>query len=278
AFRIRLEDEIRSVSGSNKLDGEFNGGSTLSGNGTHGGDFKFKAARDTGTNQFVRMDTTFGAIKIKVRKDAAPISAGKFLDLVNTGKYDNIFVTRAIEDFVVQLGSMQIKGDGNDAHDLDENTAPEFGQELPRNLSNVRGTMSFARGGAQNNGSNQFFFNLASNTFLDTAQGNSPVFTPFAEVTSGMSVVDAMSTATKVALVNSFGTGPAGILQDDQENDLIQATGLSDVPVQTTTGLTISNVQTQSGTVKVVTGDFQPKHKLVIINRTAIQMVVTAST
>lgn len=278
-YRIRLEDDIRSAQGSNKLDGEFHGGSSTSGNGTAGGDYKFRTVRDNSDNPFVRFDTSFGSVKIKVYKDKAPISAGAFLDLVNGGKFDGLVVSRAVPNFVVQLGSMRLTGDANDAHDIDEQSVGDsFGPETPRVMSNVRGTLSFARGGAQSLATNQFFFNLAANTFLDTAQGNSPVFTPFAEVVSGMSAIDAMGNAQTVALVNSWTSSPDGILQDDQDEGRITATGLSDVPVQTLAGLSTQNIQVQSTTIKIVTGDFTPRTKLVVFSRSAVQMKVVAST
>lgn len=274
-YRIRLEDTIRSVEGFNRLDGEFNGGSTLSGDGEDGGDYKFRSVRDISASPFLRMDTPFGSVKIKVYKEVDPTSASAFLDLVNGGKFDNIVVSRSVPNFVVQMGSMQLKGDGAGADDIAENTTSNTFGPTPRTMSNTRGTISFARGGPQGLASNQFFFNLIDNTGLDTSN---PVFTPFAEVTSGMSAIDAMGTAQRVALVNPIydndpNNQPAGILQDLE----VTATGLTDVPVQTLAGLETEDVTVQSTTYKVVTNNFVPKSKLIVIGRVAQLMRIVVS-
>lgn len=61
---------------------------------------------------------------------------------------------------------------------------------------NVRGTVSFAHAG-KNTRTSQIFFNFRDNSYLD-GQG----FAPFAEVVSGMNVID--------SLYNEYGEGGRG--------------------------------------------------------------------
>jgi cyclophilin family peptidyl-prolyl cis-trans isomerase len=126
-----------------------------------------------------------------------------------------MFFTRSVAGFVVQGGALQITGSGTTASDVEGNTATDFPEELPRVLSNLRGTLSFARGGG-GLASNQFFFNLGNNDAtsafnnldIDTDVPNDSVFTPFAEVADagGLAVMDAIAAKPAANLDSQIGT------------------------------------------------------------------------
>lgn len=255
-YRVRLESNNLTTSDGTRLDGEFLG-TFPSGNGTQGGNFNFVARRDRTSTQTVRMSTSLGVITLRMRGDVAPISATQFLDLANGGVLDGFFWTRSIPGFVIQGGSLQVTGDGAQANDIVGNNAPEFGQETPRVLTNIRGTLSFARGGAQLNASNQFFINLGNNstgsTFnnLDVADGpTDAIFTPFAEVTSGIDVADAVAAKPAADLSSQIGTLGGQF-----------ATGVSDVPVN-------DAAQAQAG--------LNPNRDLIVARRVAVRMKLGA--
>ncbi len=212
SYQVRLDSKlIRATDGSGGLDGEFT--STLpTGNGQSGGNFVFRSVRDRGDTPRVRMSSALGVINLTMRKDVAPVSATAFLDLANAGKYDGFFIARSAPGFVLQGGSLQVTGAGTTASDVVGNTAPTFPEELPRVLSNLRGTLSFARGGGL--ASNQFFMNLGNNdatsTFnnLDLNDGNGDaVFTPFAQISdaAGLAVIDAIATKPTANLTSQIG-------------------------------------------------------------------------
>lgn len=206
-YRVKLDGKtrIRSEASNQLLDGDFSG-KLASGNGKAGGNFEFVSSVDTSSTPEVRLDTSVGVMRLKMRKDVAPISAGKFIDLADSSKYDGIFVYRSIPGFVLQAGALQVTGDGQQASDVVLNTATEFGEES-RVLSNTRGTLSFARN-SLGNGSIEFFFNVENNNGnnpnpgfsnnLDEGEGTppsrDPVFTPFAQVlgADGLAVMDAI--------------------------------------------------------------------------------------
>ncbi|MDW8261821.1 MAG: peptidylprolyl isomerase [Phycisphaerales bacterium] len=197
-YRVRLESSLITAGDGKRLDGEFSG-TFPTGNGTQGGNFSFLARRDRSNMPVVRMSTNLGTMTIRIRKDVAPVSATQFLDLANGGFYDNMIFARAVPNFVLQAGSLQVTGSGTSASDVIGNTAPSFPQELPRVLSNLRGTLSFARGGPQALASNQFFINIgnndASSAFNNLDEADFPgdaVFTPFAQVIDGLAVADAI--------------------------------------------------------------------------------------
>eukprot|EP00928_Gymnodinium_smaydae_P081268 TRINITY_DN64816_c0_g1_i1.p1 TRINITY_DN64816_c0_g1~~TRINITY_DN64816_c0_g1_i1.p1 ORF type:complete len:193 (-),score=46.42 TRINITY_DN64816_c0_g1_i1:101-619(-) len=119
-----------------------------------------------------------GTIEIDVHPDWAPLGAQRFLDLVGKGYYNEVRIARVIDGFMAQFG---INGDPK--------TYEEVGnvqiKDDPVKQSNTRGKISFAMRGP-NTRSCQIFINYGNNGNLD-GQG----FSPFAEVTRGMEIVDA---------------------------------------------------------------------------------------
>ena len=122
--------------------------------------------------------TTAGTFVVKVHRTWSPHGADRFYNLVKNGFYDGQKIFRVVPHFVVQFGISPY---------------PEVSQawqnaDIPDDpvgtLHNRRGTVDFASAGP-NTRTTQIFVNTADNLQLDGAG-----FTPIAEVTSGMNVVD----------------------------------------------------------------------------------------
>jgi len=126
----------------------------------------------------VRLDTSAGPVVIEVHRDWAPLGADRFYNLVKNGYYDGVRFFRVISGFMAQGGMhgdpaiQKIWGRANFNDD-------------PVKQSNKRGFVTFAKTGAPNSRSTQFYINYADNSALD-AQG----FAPFGQVISGMEAVD----------------------------------------------------------------------------------------
>jgi peptidyl-prolyl cis-trans isomerase B (cyclophilin B) len=166
-------------------------------------------------------------ITIELRGNAAPITAGNFVDLVRRGVYKNVAFHRVVkkpEPFVVQGGDPQSRepkvpisklGTG---HFVDPETSqpryipleilpqgadsPVYSQTLsqagitaPPVLRHQRGAVSMARSQMPDTASAQFFFALADLEFLD---GNYAVF---GYVTEGMQVVDNIQKGDRIQAV-----------------------------------------------------------------------------
>ena len=127
----------------------------------------------------VRFDKSKGPFVVEVRRDWAPNGADRFYNLVKNGFYDETRFFRVVSGFMVQFG---INGDPNVAARWRSATI----KDDPVKQSNKRGTITFATAGPDTRTS-QVFINFADNSPLDR-QG----FSPFGQVTSGMSVVDAL--------------------------------------------------------------------------------------
>lgn len=126
-----------------------------------------------------RFDTSKGAFVVEVHREWAPNGADRFYNLVKNGFYDDARFFRVVSGFMVQFG---INGDPKVA-------APWRSAAIkddPVKQSNKRGIITFATAGPDTR-TTQVFINFADNSPLDR-QG----FSPFGQVTSGMSVVDAL--------------------------------------------------------------------------------------
>ena len=131
----------------------------------------------------VEMVTTKGTMNVRVRRDWSPHGADRFYALTRTGFFTDVAFHRTIRKFVAQFG---IHGDTAVAKAWRNHSIPDDSVKT----SNVRGTLAFARGGA-NTRSTQLFFNLVDNARLDTLNGFG--FPPIGRVTEGLSVLDSLN-------------------------------------------------------------------------------------
>ena len=127
----------------------------------------------------VRLQTTAGDVTVAVYPEAAPNAAARFIELVESGYYDDTPVSRVVDDFVAQFGVNW--------------RAPHNGwrertfRDDPPLFALGRGTLAFAKASAPNSASTQLFINFGDNSWLADPPNN---FTTFGVVTSGMEVVD----------------------------------------------------------------------------------------
>jgi peptidyl-prolyl cis-trans isomerase A (cyclophilin A) len=135
----------------------------------------------------VRVATSQGDLTLLVRRAWAPLGADRFYTLVTNDFYDDIRVHRVVPGRVAQFG---LNGDGL----VNSAWMREFITDDPRQLSNERGTVAFAKGG-RNDRTTQVFINLNDNLGLDDQD-----FAPFARVIEGMEVADAFH--------DGYGDGP----------------------------------------------------------------------
>jgi len=99
----------------------------------------------------VEMNTTLGAVKIKLFPEFAPKTVENFLGHAKSGYYNGIIFHRVIQDFMVQGGDPTGTGMGGESIWGDS-----FEDEFSDKLFNLRGALSMANAGPNTNGS-QFF-------------------------------------------------------------------------------------------------------------------------
>jgi cyclophilin family peptidyl-prolyl cis-trans isomerase len=135
----------------------------------------------------VEFATTEGNFVIEVYPDKAPKTVENFLQYVRDKHYDGTIFHRVINNFMVQ-------GGGYDTRYAQKPTRPPVVHEGREALANggprnVVGTVAMARTGDPNSATSQFFINVKDNAFLDPS-AQSPGYTVFGKVVSGMDVID----------------------------------------------------------------------------------------
>jgi cyclophilin family peptidyl-prolyl cis-trans isomerase len=122
------------------------------------------AAADGNTYAF---DTTQGTMYVALRPDAAPKNVANFLHYVDNGTYAHTIIHRVVPGFINQAGGYKYNNAGVIV--AAPTVAPVV---LEPKLSNVRGTVAMARVGTNTaSATDQFFFNVANNSALDTQDG-----------------------------------------------------------------------------------------------------------
>jgi peptidyl-prolyl cis-trans isomerase A (cyclophilin A) len=132
----------------------------------------------------VKFETSVGDFEVEVTRSWSPRGADRFYNLVKHGWYDEDRFFRVVKGFMVQFGingDPQISKWWRNARIADDRLTQ----------SNKRGTITFATSG-EDSRTTQVFINFVDNTFLDK---QTPPFTPFGRVVSGMDVVDRLYSA-----------------------------------------------------------------------------------
>jgi cyclophilin family peptidyl-prolyl cis-trans isomerase len=130
----------------------------------------------------VRVVTTAGDFVIELDKNRAPLTVEAFLNFAKEGFYSGIIFHRVVAGFIAQAGGYTAQ---MEPKPVTKNVVNESGN----GLSNLRGTVGFARTTEPHSGTSQFFINLADNIDLNprpTRWG----YAVFGKVVEGMEVVD----------------------------------------------------------------------------------------
>jgi cyclophilin family peptidyl-prolyl cis-trans isomerase len=129
----------------------------------------------------VIFETTAGDVNIAVFPEAAPNAAARFLELVESGFYDDTPVFRIVPGFVAQFG-INWREPHREWLDRMFNDDPTYFQLLP-------GTLAFAKAGLNTN-STQIFVSFRENNYLAAPDQG---FSVFAAVAEGMDIVESFA-------------------------------------------------------------------------------------
>lgn len=124
----------------------------------------------------VRLETTRGAITVRIYREWAPMGVYRFYNLARNGYYDGSRFFRVLPGFVAQFGLSGIP-----EADQVWNALPM--PDDPPRARNRAGTLAYAMAGADTR-TTQLFFNYADNRALDE-QG----FAPIGRIVDGMGVL-----------------------------------------------------------------------------------------
>jgi cyclophilin family peptidyl-prolyl cis-trans isomerase len=129
-------------------------------------------------NPTVTIETNHGTITAEMFADAAPKTAGNFMELAKKGYYDGVIFHRVIDGFMIQGGDPTGTGRGGPGYTIPDEFAPGL-------QHTGEGIFSMANAGP-NTGGSQFFITLAATPWLD---GKHAIF---GKVTDGIDVVRAI--------------------------------------------------------------------------------------
>ena len=128
------------------------------------------------------LHTSAGPIGLELYPNEAPKTVENFTKLVGEGFYDGLKFHRVIPDFMIQGGCPQGTGSGGPGYQFED----EFNEHKVE-----RGALAMANAGPNTNGSQFFIVTADACPWLDGKH------TVFGRVTSGLDVVDRISTADR---------------------------------------------------------------------------------
>jgi len=136
----------------------------------------------------VVLDTSAGAIGLEFMTDKAPETVRQFLRLAEAGIYNGTSFHRVAPGFVIQTGALNTRAAPltEKQQQLVHNLPPEF-----NDTKHVKGIVSMARGDDPGSASTSFFICTGTSQALDG------VYTAFARVVEGMSVVEAIESTPR---------------------------------------------------------------------------------
>lgn len=144
--------------------------------------------------------TNQGTIRVDLKDEAAPKTVANFLRYVDDGFYEGTIFHRVIRGFMVQGGGFTEDLERKDTHKA-------IAYEGDNGLANNRGTLAMARTQDPNSATSQFFINHIDNAFLNHGARGGAGYAVFAEVISGMEIVDSIS-AVDTATVGPYQNVP----------------------------------------------------------------------
>ncbi len=128
--------------------------------------------------------TRHGDITLEFLSEVAPNHVKNFIELAQSGFYDNTLFHRVIPDFMTQGGDPNSKNADRRLHGTGgsgKNVKAEFSK-----TPHVRGVVSAARSANPDSASSQFFIVVADSSHLDGQ------YSAFGKVVAGLEVVDAI--------------------------------------------------------------------------------------
>ncbi len=134
----------------------------------------------------------YGTVTVKLEPEYAPITVRNFIYLAESGFYDGLTFHRIVEDFIIQGGDPNGDSTGGSEHYI----YGEFFDNGYRNntLSHTRGAVSMARYLTDYDSATSQFFIVLNGDYAYSLDGEYAVF---GYVTSGMDIIDSISSAAE---------------------------------------------------------------------------------
>lgn len=172
---------------------------------------------------YAKLNTTQGMIEVELYHSKTPKTVENFVNLANSGFYNNLVWHRIAKNFVIQTGN------SNSKNGLNNSTwsQPGAGQQIPfeydSSLHNAAGYLAMASTNRQVGGSTQFYININ-----DNSQALDGGYCVFGKVISGMNAAYALGN------LPVYNTSPPGQPTDGQPvnpaNAMLLSVTISNTP------------------------------------------------
>src|SRR2546425_2029992 len=139
-------------------------------------------------DMYAKLNTAQGLIEVQLFASAAPKTVTNFVNLAQSGFYDNLVWHRIVQGFVIQTGDPVSKNGANRSLWGQCGSSQTVPLEIDSSLHNSVGYLGMARTSDPNSGTSQFYINLANNT--SSLDGK---YTVFGQVISGMDAAVAIA-------------------------------------------------------------------------------------
>lgn len=149
-------------------------------------------------NPIVTMEiANYGTIKIELYPEYAPNTVANFVNLIESGFYDNNNFHRLVPGFVLQGGDPDGLGTGGPGYTIKgEFSLNNYTQNT---LSHTSGVVSMARSKSYDSAGSQFFIVLSDNAKYSLDK----MYAGFGKVIDGMDILKRIETTEKVADTDS---------------------------------------------------------------------------
>ena len=136
---------------------------------------------------YAKLNTSQGVIEIELYQNATPKTVTNFVNLANSGFYNNFVWHRIAKNFVIQTGNSNSRNGLNNSTWSQAGTGQAIPFEYDNSLHNAVGYVGMASTGTQVGGTTQFYININNNSA--TLDGKYAVF---GKVIAGMDVAYAI--------------------------------------------------------------------------------------
>ena len=136
---------------------------------------------------YAKLNTSKGVIEIELYQNATPKTVTNFVNLANSGFYNNLVWHRIAKNFVIQTGNSNSRNGLNNSTWSQPGTGQAIPFEYDNSLHNAVGYVGMASTGTQVGGTTQFYININNNSA--TLDGKYAVF---GKVIAGMDVAYAI--------------------------------------------------------------------------------------
>src|SRR5947209_6175883 len=112
----------------------------------------------------VQVNTNLGSFQLDLNPTAAPKTVANFLDYVDSGRYNDVVVSRSVANFVIQAGGITSTSATYTSNSQFVPVPQDPAIPLEYGIPNTVGTIAMARSTSPSSATDEWFINLVDNS------------------------------------------------------------------------------------------------------------------